>query len=74
MWWAGELGFQVGFASRIFVGEEGDESHDGLGDFDIAVFPTADGSAVDGEEVGELLDTELGERSTKLECLRAVEA
>ena len=52
VWWAGELGFQGGFAARVLVGEEGDDGHDGLGDVDVAMLPAADRAAVDVEEVG----------------------
>jgi hypothetical protein len=50
--WAGELGFQVGVAAGVFVGEEGDYGHHRLGNVDVAMLPAADGAAVDVEEAG----------------------
>ena len=69
----GELIEETGFASGVFVGQEGDDGHDGLWDFDVAVLPSADGAAVDVEEVGELLDAELGGPSAEVERLGAAE-
>jgi hypothetical protein len=70
---ARQLAHQVGLAARVFVGEERDEGHDGLGDFDVAVLPATDGAAVYLEEVGEILNAELGKRAAELEGLRAAE-
>jgi hypothetical protein len=49
---ARELAHQMRLAAGVFVGEERDEGHDGLGDVDVAVLPATHGAAVYLEEVG----------------------
>lgn len=70
----GELVEEARSAPRMFVGKERDDGHDGLGDLDVAVLPAADGAAVDIEELGELLEAELGNRAAELERLRTAKA
>jgi hypothetical protein len=70
----GELIQKAGLASGMFIRKERYDGHDVLGDLNIAVLPAADRAAVDIEEVGEVLDAELGECAAELERLRAAKA